>query len=123
MPIANRGLCTMCAVILAACVRDSPGHPPPGREAVVVGIGTTQTAGTFQGSAVASAVPIATAPTSGGGQQVDAVAGLASVVEAVRREDWRTARARLGAAPIELQRSREGRYLGGRIALALGDHG
>lgn len=46
---------------------------------------------------------------------------LATVIEAVRREDFREARARFERVPESERRTREGRYLGGRIALALGD--
>src|SRR5262245_19473033 len=98
-----RGLRAVCMAIFASCVRDSARHTPPGREVVSVGVGATQANGTFQGADVVSAVSVASAPATAGGPamaggQAVVLAGLASVVDAVRREDWQTARTRLGSA-------------------------
>lgn len=104
MPLAARALCLACTLALAPCVRD------PGPRAMRTASGAEAL------RADASAPDVSTADV------VTPPLSLAEVIESVRRENWREARARLERLPESVQRSREGRYLGGRVAAALGEH-
>ncbi|MEI8255493.1 MAG: lytic transglycosylase domain-containing protein [Deltaproteobacteria bacterium] len=107
MQLTARALCFVSAFALAPCVREPRRRP--------------------LADARASGGTAATAPDASlpdvliTGESAVAPEGLAGVIEAVRHEDWPAARARWDRLESAEQQRREGRYVGGRIALAQGD--
>ena len=114
MHVPARALCFVTAFAISPFMREMPraidARAGSGGGADV---GTASPAGSNR-DASAPDVVITT-------EQAVAPAGLNGVIEAVRHEDWAAAWDRWQRLPEADQTRREGRYLGGRIALARND--
>jgi soluble lytic murein transglycosylase len=107
MALTTRALWLVSAFVLVPCVREPRRQIAHGPSRAAVD--------------TRPAIPSVLETIEAGAPEATPPASLAGVIEAVRREDFREARARLERTSEAEQRTREGRYLGGRIALALGD--